>query len=57
MTDYEILSLAHRTCWKYKDGEKGQTYTFDKDTMLEFYRILKMMDEKCRVGEGKSAVN
>ena len=34
MTDYEILSLAHRICWKYKDGDKGPSYTFDKDTML-----------------------
>lgn len=44
MTEYEILSLAHRTCWKYKHGDKGDTYTFDKDTMLEFARILRMMD-------------
>ena len=53
MTDYEVLALAHRTCWKYKDA--GPTYTFDKETLLEFYRILKMMDETCKVGEDKSA--
>lgn len=45
MTDYEILSLAHRVCWKYKDS--GPTYTFDKNTLLEFVRILKMMEGKC----------
>ena len=45
MTDYEIMSLAHRVCWKYKDGDKGQTYTFDKDTLLEFVRILKLMEK------------
>lgn len=45
MTDYEIMSLAHRVCWKYKEGEKGQTYTFDKDTLLEFVRIMKLMEK------------
>ena len=45
MTDYEILSLAHRTCWKYKEGEKGQTYTFDPKTLLEFVRIMKLMEQ------------
>jgi len=43
MTEYEILSLAHRVCWKYH-AEK-ETYTFDKKTMLEFVRILKMMEK------------
>jgi len=53
MTDYEVLSLAHRTCWKYKAGTDKlqnkadkETYTFDKETMLEFVRILRMMDGK-----------
>ena len=45
MTDYEIMSLAHRVCWKHKEGEKGQTYTFDKDTLLEFVRILNLMEK------------
>mgnify|MGYP003329140111 CR=1 FL=1 len=45
MTDYEVLALAHRVCWKYKHGDKGDTYTFDKETMLEFVRILKMMEK------------
>lgn len=40
MTDYEILSLAHRICWKYKENDKGPNYTFDKETMLEFVRII-----------------
>lgn len=58
MTEYEVLELAHRVCWKYKcskDPAHSDTYTFNKHTMLEFYRILKMMDESCKVGEGKSA--
>lgn len=45
MTEYEILELAHRTCWKYKDGDKGSMYTFDKQTMLEFVRIMKLMEK------------
>ena len=56
MTDYEVLELAHRTCWKYKhskDPHHSDTYTFNKHTMLEFYRILKLMEEKS--GEGKRA--
>ena len=44
MTDYEILSLAHRICWKYKESDKGPSYTFDKETLLEFARILKLME-------------
>ena len=47
MTDYEILSLAHRICWKYKksqDPHHSDTYTFNDKTMLEFVRILKMME-------------
>lgn len=43
MTDYEILSLAHRTCWKYKDA--GPTFTFDEKTLLEFVRLLKVMEK------------
>jgi hypothetical protein len=53
MTDYEILSLAHRTCWKYKAGtgvvpnkrEERETYTFDRATMLEFVRIMRLMEQ------------
>ena len=48
MTDYEILSLAHRICWKYKksqDQHHSDTYTFNDKTMLEFVRILKMMEK------------
>lgn len=43
MTDYEILSLAHRTCWKF-NAEK-EAYTFNKETLLEFIRIMKMMEK------------
>jgi len=48
MTEYEILSLAHRICWKYKksqDPHHSDTYTFNDTTMLEFVRILKMMEK------------
>lgn len=51
MTDYEILNLAHRICWKYKHGDKGDTYTFDKATMLEFVRLLDMVKKD----QGKAA--
>jgi hypothetical protein len=44
MTDYEVLQLAHRTCWKYKHGDKGDTYTFDENTMKEFVRLLRLME-------------
>ena len=43
MTDYEILSLAHRTCWRYKHD--GPLFTFDEKTMLEFVRLLKVMEK------------
>ena len=43
MTEYEILSLAHRTCWRYKDA--GPTFTFDEKTLLEFVRLLKVMEK------------
>ena len=43
MTDYEVLQLAHRTCWKFH-AEK-ETYTFNKETLLEFARILKLMEK------------
>lgn len=51
MTEYEILQLAHRTCWKYKVGAnplnktENETYTFNKETILEFVRILKLMEK------------
>jgi hypothetical protein len=45
VTDYEILQLAHRVCWKYKHGEKGDTYTFDEETLKEFVRLLKLMEK------------
>ena len=44
MTEYEILELAHRVCWKYKcskDPAHSDTYTFNKDTMLEFARVME----------------
>ena len=46
MTDYQVKELAHRVCWKYKHGEKGDTYTFDENTLLEFARLLKLMEEQ-----------
>ena len=53
MTEYEILQLAHRTCWKYKAGvdampnkrAEKETYTFDRATMLEFVRIMRLMEK------------
>jgi hypothetical protein len=48
MTDYEVLQLAHRTCWKYKhskDPNHSDTYTFNEHTLKEFVRILRLMEK------------
>ena len=46
MTDYEIKSTAFRLCLKYKDGDKGPTYTFNEKTILEFARALEYLATK-----------
>lgn len=46
MTDYQVLELAHRICWKYKkssDPNHSDTYTFNEYTMKEFARVLLLM--------------
>ena len=48
MTDYEVLELAHRVCWKYKqskDPNHSDTYTFNAETMKEFVRIMRLMEK------------
>lgn len=49
MTDYQVEELAHRICWKYKkssDPHHSDTYTFNKNTLLEFARILILMEKE-----------
>ena len=46
MTDYEIKDAAFRLCLKYKDGDKGPTYTFNEKTVMEFARALEYMVKK-----------
>jgi len=46
VTDYQVKELAHRVCWKYKMGDKGENFTFDVNTLLEFARLLKLMEDK-----------
>lgn len=46
MTDYEIKQAGFRMCLKYKDGDKGPTYTFNEKTLLEFARILILMEKQ-----------
>lgn len=60
MTDYQVKELAHRVCWRYKASKNpkdSDTYTFNEQTLLEFARILKLMDNACEVGKGKDAAN
>ena len=45
MTDYQVKEAAFRICLKYKDGDKGPTYTFNEKTLLEFARILLIMEK------------
>jgi hypothetical protein len=43
MTPYEIITEAHRICWRYKkshDPSHSDTYTFNEHTLLEFARVL-----------------
>ncbi len=44
VTDYQVKEAAFRICLKYKDGDKGPTYTFNEKTLLEFARILLIME-------------
>lgn len=49
MTDYQVKELAHRVCWKYKksqDPHHSDTYTFNDHTLLEFARVLKLMEKE-----------
>lgn len=49
MTDYKVKELAHRVCWKYKksqDPHHSDTYTFNENKLLEFARLLALMEEK-----------
>lgn len=49
MTDYQVTELAHRVCWKYKksqDPHHSDTYTFNEKTLLEFARILTLMEKQ-----------
>ena len=49
MTDYQVEELAHRICWKYKkssDPHHSDTYTFNKHTLLEFARVLAIMEKE-----------
>ena len=46
MTDHQIKDAAFRICLKYKDGDKGPTYTFNEKTILEFARALEYLVKK-----------
>lgn len=46
MTDYDVKQAAFRICLKYKDGDKGPTYTFNDKTILEFARALEYLVKK-----------
>ena len=46
MTDYQVKEAAFRTCLKYKDGDKGPTYTFNEKTIVEFARALEYLVKK-----------
>ena len=49
MTDYQAKELAHRVCWKYKksqDPKHSDTYTFNENTLLEFVRVLLLMEKQ-----------
>ena len=41
MTDYEILELAHRTCWKYNHVDENNRFTFNNHTMIELVRKIE----------------
>lgn len=43
-TDYQVEQLAHRACLNYHhspDSFLGNTYTFNRHTLLEFVRALR----------------
>lgn len=44
MTEDQILSLAHRTCWKYRhstDPHHSHTYKFNDMAMVDFVRKVE----------------
>jgi hypothetical protein len=46
VTDHQIKDAGFRICLKYKDGDKGPTYTFNEKTLLEFARALEYLVKK-----------
>ena len=46
MTEHQIRDAGFRICLKYKDCDKGKTYTFNEKTLIEFARAIEYLVKK-----------